>query len=119
MKKIVVILVMLCVGFTYAQKERTLELNKEKDLIEVVYYHDNGTISQTGFYTKEGKLHGEWFSYCEQGNKIISAKYYDGKKVGKWFYWNNDTLTEVDYSNNVIAGINKWTNSETSVAANE
>lgn len=118
MKKAVVIIVMLCVGFAYAQKERDLSLNTDKDLIEVVYYHDNGTISQTGYYTKEGKLHGEWFTYCKEGNKLVSAKYDNGKKVGKWFYWNNDTLTEVDYSDNSIANVNKWTNTNTSVASN-
>ena len=119
MKKILVVLVMLCVSFTYAQKERELSLDTEKDLIEVVYYHDNGQISQTGFYTKEGKLHGEWFSYCKEGNKLVSAKYDNGKKVGKWFYWNNDTLTEVDYSNNAIANVNKWTNTNSSVVSNK
>ena len=118
MKKIVAILVMLSVGFTYAQKERTLTLDKEKDLIEVVYYHDNGQVSQTGYYTKEGKLHGDWFSYCQEGNKIVSAKYDEGKKVGKWFYWSNDVLREVDYSNNAIAGVSEWTN-KTKVAINK
>lgn len=118
MKKFVAILVMLSVGFTYAQKERTLKLDKEKDLIEVVYYHDNGQVSQTGYYTKEGKLHGEWFSYCQEGNKIVSAKYDEGKKVGKWFYWSNDVLREVDYSNNAIAGVSEWTN-KTRVAINK
>ncbi|WP_188372951.1 toxin-antitoxin system YwqK family antitoxin [Winogradskyella haliclonae] len=108
MKKIVVIMLMLCVGFAYAQKDRTLKLNEETNLIEVVYYHDNGQISQTGFYTKEGKLHGEWYSYCQEGNKIISAKYDSGKKVGKWFYWSADKLKEVDYSNNKIASVNEW-----------
>jgi antitoxin component YwqK of YwqJK toxin-antitoxin module len=117
MKKVVVFLVMLCVGFTYAQKERSLNLNEDKDLIEVVYYHDNGEVSQTGYYTKEGKLHGEWFSYCEQGNKIVSAKYNNGKKVGTWFFWNNDILTEVDYTENEIASVNTWRNSDTSMAA--
>ena len=118
MKKIVALLVMLSVGFTYAQNERTLTLDKEKDLIEVVYYHDNGQVSQTGYYTKEGKLHGDWFSYCQEGNKIVSAKYDEGKKVGKWFYWSNDVLREVDYSNNAIAGVSEWTN-KTKVAINK
>ena len=118
MKKIVAILIMSCVGFTYAQSDRTLKVNEDKGLIEVVYYHDNGQISQTGYYTKEGKLHGEWFSYCQEGNKIVSAKYDEGKKVGKWFYWSNDVLREVDYSNNAIAGVSEWTN-KTRVAINK
>ena len=103
----------MLIGFgSYAQQERSLELNESTDLIEVVYYHDNGVVSQTGNYTKDGKLHGEWISYCKEGNKIISAKYNKGMKVGKWFYWNGDSLTEVDYSNNEVASINNWTNTE-------
>ena len=118
MKKIVVVVLMLCVGFTYAQKDRTLKLNEEKNLIEVVYYHDNGKVSQTGFYTKDGKLHGEWYNYCQEGNKITSAKYDNGQKVGKWFYWSGDILKEVDYSNNKIAKVSEWTN-KTEVASNK
>ncbi|SHG91225.1 toxin-antitoxin system YwqK family antitoxin [Winogradskyella jejuensis] len=118
MKRIVIVLLMFCVGFTYAQEDRTLKFNKEKELIEVVYYHDNGQISQTGFYTKEGKLHGDWYSYCQEGNKITSAKYDNGQKVGKWFYWSGDVLKEVDYSKNRIAKVSEWTN-KTTVASNK
>ena len=117
MKKIVCIAIMLVVGFSYAQKERSLELNKNTGLIDVVYYHDNGEVSQTGSYTKDGKLHGEWISFCKKGNKIVSAKYNNGVKVGKWFYWNGNKLTEVDYSKNEIASINNWTSTE-SLASN-
>jgi antitoxin component YwqK of YwqJK toxin-antitoxin module len=119
MKKIVVLLIMLSVSFSYAQKERSLKLNKETNLIEVVYYHDNGEISQTGQYTVDGKLHGDWFSYCKEGNKLISAKYENGSKVGKWFYWNANTLKEVDYSNNAVASISEWKNTNTSVVSNK
>ncbi|WP_400075232.1 nicotinic acid mononucleotide adenyltransferase [Winogradskyella sp. R77965] len=119
MKKIAILLIMLSVSFTYAQKERTLKLDKEKDLIEVTYYHDNGEVSQTGYYTAEGKLHGQWLSFCKEGNKLVSAKYDNGKKVGKWFYWSGNSLKEVDYSNNAIASVNEWTNNETKVASNK
>lgn len=119
MKKIVILLIMLSVSFTYAQKERSLKLNKATNLIEVVYYHDNGEISQTGFYTADGKLQGDWFSYCKEGNKLTAAKYNNGKKVGKWFYWSGTSLTEVDYSNNAVASVNEWTNNKTSVASNK
>lgn len=96
---------MLCVGITYAQKERTLKLNKEKDLIEVVYYHDNGEISQKGYYTKEGKLHGYWYSYDKKGNKLVAASYNNGNKVGRWVYWIDDKMKVVDYTKNQITAI--------------
>jgi antitoxin component YwqK of YwqJK toxin-antitoxin module len=118
MKKIVILLVMLSVSFTYAQKERSLKLNKETNLIEVVYYHDNGEVSQTGYYTADGKLNGEWFSYCKEGNKLVSAKYDKGTKVGKWFYWSGNTLKEVDYKQNEIASVNIWSDSKAIIASN-
>ena len=119
MKKIFIVALLFCVAFSYAQKDRTLTLNEETNLIEVTYFHDNGQVSQTGFYTKEGKLQGEWYSYCQEGNKIVSAKYDEGKKVGKWFYWENNNLKEVDYSDNAVASVSEWTNKTTIVANNK
>lgn len=90
---------------SFAQQKRDLKLNKDTNLIEVVYYHDNGVVSQTGTYTLDGKLQGVWLSFDTEGKKIVSANYDNGKKVGKWYYWNNGTVKEVDYSNNAIAGV--------------
>lgn len=88
-----------------AQKERVLKLNNETNLIEVTYYHDNGAVSQTGAYTLDGKLQGEWLSFDAEGNKTVLANYDNGKKVGKWFYWTKETVKEVDYTTNVIANL--------------
>ena len=108
MKNLFILAMLVMSSLTFAQKERTLTLNENTNLIDVVYYHDNGVISQTGSYTKDGKLQGDWMSYDEDGNKTVSAQYDNGKKVGKWFFWNGDNLKEVDYSNNAIASINEW-----------
>ncbi len=94
---------------SFAQQKRDLVLNKDTNLIEVVYYHDNGVVSQTGFYNPDGKLHGNWLSFSKEGNKIVSAHYDNGKKVDKWFYWNESTLKEIDYENNAIVSVNVWT----------
>ena len=110
MKNIVIAALMLFTVSAFAQENRELVHNKETNMIDVTIYHDNGKISQTGSYTLDGKPHGDWFSYCEQGNKLVSAKYDNGAKVGKWFYWSGSTLKEVDYKNNAIASINEWTN---------
>jgi antitoxin component YwqK of YwqJK toxin-antitoxin module len=114
-KQVILFFALLISVVSFAQKERTLMLNKETKLIEVTYYHDNDVVSQTGFYTTDGKLQGEWLSYDIEGNKTVSANYDNGKKVGKWFYWNDSTLKEVDYSNNTIASVSEWTN-KTSIA---
>ncbi|WP_375238315.1 toxin-antitoxin system YwqK family antitoxin [Aurantibacter sp.] len=113
MKNLAFILVMLVVGLGYSQSDRTLTLNEKTNLIEVSYFHDNGQVSQTGFYTAEGKLQGEWITYDLQGTKKVSAKYDNGIKTGKWFYWSASSLKEVDYSNNTIATVSSWVNENT------
>ncbi|MFV0565057.1 MAG: toxin-antitoxin system YwqK family antitoxin [Flavobacteriaceae bacterium] len=107
MKKLVLLFAFLITAVAFAQKEqkRELKLNKDTNLIEVVYYHDNGAVSQTGFYTADGKLQGEWLSFNEEGKKTVSGHYDNGKKVGKWFYYTKDSVKEVDYNANVIASL--------------
>ena len=119
MKRMIMLLCVLCVGMSYAQKERELILNEKANLIEVTYFHDNGTISQTGFYTVDGKVHGDWYSYCQEGNKLTSAQYDNGHKVGKWFFWMGDVLKEVDYQKGKIVAIHNWTGKETVIASND
>ena len=118
MKKFVFFIAFLITAVSFAQQERELKLNKDTNLIEVTYFHDNGVASQTGAYTLDGNLQGEWLSFDAKGDKIISANYDNGKKVGKWFYWTDKTLKEVDYSNNAIASVNEWTN-KSNVAVRE
>jgi len=105
MKKFVLFFAFLMTVVSFAQQKRDLKLNKDTNLIEVVYYHDNGAVSQTGTYTTDGKLQGEWLSFNTAGKKTISGNYDNGKKVGKWFYYTNETIKEVDYSNNAIASL--------------
>lgn len=107
MKKIMIIAIALFTTISFAQKERTLKVNKETNLIDVVYYHDNGVVSQTGTYTLDGKLQGQWLSYDTEGNKTVLANYDNGKKVGKWFYYTDSIIREVDYDSNKIASVNE------------
>ncbi|WP_299249426.1 nicotinic acid mononucleotide adenyltransferase [uncultured Lacinutrix sp.] len=107
-KSILFSIAFLIAAVSFAQDKRDLKLNKDTNLIEVVYYHDNGVVSQTGAYTADGKLQGEWLSYDAQGKKQVSANYDNGKKVGKWLIWKDATLKEVDYSNNAIASVSEW-----------
>ena len=106
MKKCVLFFAFLITVVSFGQQKRDLKLNKDTNLIEVVYYHDNGAVSQTGFYTAEGKLQGQWLSFDEKGTKLVLANYENGKKVGKWVYWNGDIVKEVDYTANGIAAVN-------------
>jgi antitoxin component YwqK of YwqJK toxin-antitoxin module len=108
MKNTFFLLAFLVSVVSFAQHERDLKLNENANLIDVTYYHDNGVVSQTGAYTLDGKLQGEWLSFDAQGEKLVSANYDNGKKVGKWFYWIDTTLKEVDYSENVIASVMEY-----------
>ncbi|MBJ7880895.1 toxin-antitoxin system YwqK family antitoxin [Gelidibacter salicanalis] len=114
-KQILFLFALLITVTSFSQQKRDLKLNEKAKVIEVTYYHDNGVVSQTGAYTLDGKLQGEWLSYDTEGNKIVAANYDNGKKVGKWFYWNDETLKEVDYKQNAIAKVVQW-NEKSSVA---
>ena len=104
MKKIFTLAVILLFSISsFAQKEPKLVLNEETNLIEATYYHDNGIISQTGSFNKEGKLEGEWLSFDEKGEKLVLAYYDNGNKVGKWIHWVDGVKKVVHYDNNVAS----------------
>jgi antitoxin component YwqK of YwqJK toxin-antitoxin module len=106
MKKAVLFLaVMFAVGVSAQDTKPTFE--KVGDMVKATYFHDNGEIAQTG-YMLNGKLHGDWVMFNVEGKKIATGQYDNGEKTGKWFFWTSDKLTEVDYDNNQIAGVNTW-----------
>ncbi|KJD31756.1 nicotinic acid mononucleotide adenyltransferase [Tamlana nanhaiensis] len=103
MKTILSFAMALFVTVTFAQKEKKLTLNEDTNLIDVVYYHDNGEVSQTGSFTLEGKLEGNWISYDKKGNKLVSAFYNNGKKVGKWIHYIDGKQKVVNYKDNIAS----------------
>jgi antitoxin component YwqK of YwqJK toxin-antitoxin module len=112
MKKAVIFMAITFVTvLTYGQENKVQKFNKETNLIEVTDYHDNGIISQEGTFNLNGELHGEWISYDVSGNKLSQGSYQNGRKSGKWIFWTNNTIKEVEYSNNEIASINGVKNS--------
>lgn len=100
-KSILLIFTFLITVISFAQQKKELKLNKNTNLIDAVYYHENGTVSQTGSFTADGKLHGKWLSFNIEGEKIVSANYDNGKKVGKWIHWIEGKKKVVNYENNV------------------
>ena len=108
MKKLLVVVALMgAVSFASAQEKKNTFV-KEGDLIKATLYYDNGQVSQEGYYTADNKLQGTWISYNKEGEKTAVANYDNGKKTGKWFFWNDDTLREVDYSQSRITGVNVW-----------
>ena len=108
MKNLVIIALLLVGTLSFAQNKRALTINEETNLIEATFTNDAGEIVQEGTYNKAGQLHGDWITYNAEGKKTVSAKYNQGIKTGKWFFWTKDTLKEVDYSKNTIANVNVW-----------
>ena len=62
-RKVLMLFTLLLGMISFAQQGKELKLNDDTNLIEVTFYHDNGVVSQTGSYTLDGKLHGEWLTF--------------------------------------------------------
>lgn len=106
MKKIILVLAFaLTTALAFSQKEKDVKLNTDTNLIETTYYHDNGEVSQKGTFDMAGKLHGEWISYSETGDKVSKGNYDMGIRTGKWFFWTDGNVKEVEFSDNVIASV--------------
>lgn len=111
MKKLMTLLMMVCGALYMQAQDGSPSYEKEGDMVKATYYHDNGVISQTGYFY-QGKLHGEWIMYDRDGKKIAIGQYDMGAKDGKWFFWKEGLLQEVDYLNNEIINVVNWNNSE-------
>lgn len=121
MKKAIVIIALI-VGCISAQAQEKIKKDiyiQKGDVVEATLYYDNGDVSQKGFYTLDGKLTGEWLSFNRKGVKTAKAQYDNGNKVGTWFFWSEDKLTEVDYLDSRVAGVNIWKNEESKVVSNK
>jgi antitoxin component YwqK of YwqJK toxin-antitoxin module len=107
MKKILILAVMALSFATYAQVDPSFE--KEGDMVKATYFHENGEVSQQGYFLNE-RLEGEWKMFNEKGDKIAMGNYKNGVKSGKWLFWEGDIKKEVNFDNNRIASV---TNSKT------
>ena len=94
-------------AITFGQEKVQKKYNQETNLIEATYFHENGQVSQEGTFNADGKLHGEWTSYDAEGNKLAFGSYENGIKTGTWYFWTEDSLREVEFSNNQIASVNE------------
>lgn len=111
MKKILALILTLSMSFAFAQKDgKKVEITKNGDLTSATYFYADGSVEQQGTFNKEGQLHGVWISYDRVGNKTAIANYANNKKVGKWLFWTNNKLREVEYVDSRIASVNEWEN---------
>lgn len=109
MKKGILLLALLFVAVsTYAQADTNTKTEKKGDMTEVTYYYEDGSLQQQGTFNAEGKLHGTWTSFDVNGKKLMVGTYENNKKVGKWFFWTDGKLKEVDYLDSRIANVSEW-----------
>ncbi len=116
MKNVMIVALMMVGMITFAQEVKPELKTLEDGTIEATFFHENGAVAQKGFFLNN-KRHGEWYSYDAKGQKTAQAEFKNGQKTGKWFIWEGDKLTEVDYNNNRIAAVNTWV-SKNPVASN-
>jgi antitoxin component YwqK of YwqJK toxin-antitoxin module len=131
MKKLIVVLIVLlsanvmvaqsckmkasCKTKTLCKKDSYILSN---GLIEATLFHKNGAVAQTGFYTEDNKLQGEWVSYDIKGNKTAIANYDNGKKVGIWTFYQGNIQKEVTYMDSRISNVNTWEKTDTRMVTN-
>jgi len=108
MKKAILFLALI---FSFAMNAQEIKPNFEKEgkLVKATYFHENGEVSQTGYFLK-GKLHGTWVMYNKEGQKVVVGNYTNGLKNGTWVYNEGEKLREVAFVNNKIASVVKKEN---------
>jgi len=115
MKKYIFIALVFIGIAAYAQTSIQPKFEVEANVISATYFHDNGAIQQQGTFNKKGKLDGLWISYNDNGVKLSQGNYDKGIKTGKWFFWTENSLKEVDYNDSRITNVNEW-NSKSELA---
>ena len=108
MKKYILIALVFIGTAAYAQNSNEPKLEPKGDLTLVTYFYDNGAVQQEGAFNKNGALEGLWTSYDFKGDKLTQGNYSNGIKTGKWFFWTENSLKEVDFVDSKITSINEW-----------
>ena len=72
------------------------------------WYHDNGQLSQKGFYEK-GLAKGEWTKYHRNG-LLQSKGHYDTHRLGEWEWWfpSGNKKSEAKYDSLGLVGKKIW-----------
>ena len=107
MKQILVTIAMISLATQLGYSQERTDYKKERKLVRVTSYHDNGKLAQKG-YLKNNKLHGEWMSYTLEGDKLAQGSFVAGKKEGKWIFWQSNQITEVTFKNNLAIDKVVW-----------
>jgi antitoxin component YwqK of YwqJK toxin-antitoxin module len=119
MKKYILIALVFIGTTVAAQNLNQPKLETKGTLTVATYFYDNGSVQQEGAFNKNGALEGLWTSYDFEGNKLSQGNYSNGIKTGKWFFWTENSLKEVDFVNSKIMNVNEWSRkSELAISMN-
>ena len=109
MKNLIIVFAFIFLtGTVFSQEKIQDEFVKEGKVIKATLYHDNGMVAQTGFYTLDNKLEGQWISYDAAGKKTAVAHYSNGEQVGTWYFYQDNEIKEVNYSNSKVAKVTSF-----------
>lgn len=94
---------------TYDNGQTKVEYTIFGNYIQMVAYHENGVVKETGSYLNN-KPHGEYALYDEEGKMLSSGEYVHGEKQGMWLYraGGGDMLYQVVYEDNVRTEVSRW-----------
>ena len=119
MKKYILIALVFIGTTVAAQNLNQPKLETKGTLTVATYFYDNGSVQQEGTFNKDGVLEGLWTNYDFEGNKLSQGNYSNGIKTGKWFFWTENSLKEVDFVNSKIMNVSEWNRkSELAVSMN-
>ena len=104
MKTLFITLSLLTSTLIFAQEK---EVVKSDNALKITTFHQNGTVEQQG-HQLAGKNHGVWRSFDAEGNAVALGEYAQGKKVGKWLFWIDGQIVEVNYRENRIQNVSYW-----------
>ena len=112
MKAQIILIFVFVFGFTFSYGQTTkVERTASTQVMKFTQFHDNGEIAQHG-HIHSNKLDGVWESFDAAGNKIAVGNYDNGVKAGTWFFWTDEQLIEVEFTNNKVQDVIYWNTSE-------
>lgn len=76
-------------------------------LIKEVFFYENGQKKVDGFYNQEGKKHGKWIYWREDGKKWSEGYFFEGKddKLRKTWHENGQKHYQGKYDKGTRIGI--------------
>lgn len=112
MKAQIILIFVFVFGFTFSYGQTTkVERTASTQVMKFTQFHDNGEIAQHG-HIYRNRLDGVWESFDAEGNKTAVGNYDSGVKAGTWFFWTDEQLIEVEFTNNKVQDVIYWNTSE-------